>query len=128
MGRREWLALVGIAAAAGLAALWWEYRYTEPPGDPDLTGRVVKVNAPSRPGAVFGRGVWSVLVEPDPGVAPGKPVWVTVRREVPVGGPDGRAGVLAPGQRVRVWRWSLSELSNGEFACQARYVAITPDP
>jgi len=129
MARTGYLAaawVAGAAALAGLGVLWWEHRYDEPFGDPDLTGRVVKVDPPSPPGH-FGRGSWHVIVVPDAGKA-GRRASLTVRRETPVRGPNGGAGRFAPGQRVRVWRWSETELSNGTLAVRARFVSIVPDP
>ncbi|QDU18645.1 hypothetical protein [Urbifossiella limnaea] len=126
MARRGFLAaawVTGAAALAGLGVLWWEHRYDEPFGEPDLTGRVVKVDPPSQPG-YFGRGSWHVGVAADGG----RRVSLTVRRETPVRGPDGGAGRFAPGQRVRVWRWSETELSNGTLAVQTRFVSIVPEP
>jgi hypothetical protein len=125
---RRWLAVAGGAAAVvGLAALWWEYRYAEPPQDPDLTGRVVEARRLDGY-RVFGRTSWTVVVVPDPGTPPGRPVSLTIRREAPVRSPGGQAGLLAPGQRVRVWRWGGTELSDGTLVWQARFVSILPNP
>ena len=126
MARTGYLAaawVAGAAALAGLGVLWWHHRYDEPFGAPDLTGYVVKADPPARPG-YFGRGSWHVVVVPDAG--PTRRVSLTVRRETPVRGPDGGAGQFAPGQRVRVWRWSETELSDGTLAVMTRFVSIVP--
>lgn len=130
MARTGFLAAAGVtgaAALAGLGILWWQHRYDEPFQEPDFTGRVVAVDLPDW-GRPLGRSTGSVLVVPDAGVVSSRRVSVTIRRGTVVRGPDGEAGQLAPGQRVRVWGWAGLELSNGTLVFQPRFVSIVPDP
>lgn len=113
----------GAGVLAALAVLWWEHRYDEPFQEPDYTGRVVQ--ADGRPDRTpFGRSTHHAIVVTESGAR----LSLTIRRRTPVRGPDGEAGRLAAGQRVRVWRWSETELSNGTRAVQTRFVSIVPEP